>query len=89
MVYCVVLVENTSIKLVVDVSWVESEYSAHDLNSGLRPCTKRKIFYSPFAVPPNFALPIRRDFDENAESCYMSYLLHSFGEHNFVKYIYP
>lgn len=85
MVFSVVLVENTSIKLVVDISWVQNEYSAHDLNLGLRPCTKRKIFYSPFAVPPNFTLPTRRDFEENVESCYTAYLLHSFGKHEFNK----
>lgn len=80
-VHCVVLISNSTTKIIIDRQWVDmSAIGAHELNYGLKKHILRKVFYSPEAKSANFDLPISEQFDENADGCYEGFVLQSFGE---------
>lgn len=80
-IYCVVLLKDTNRTLIVEHHWVTTLSNARDLEYGVKKSIERKIFYSKLSQPANFDLPIRDDFDENIDACYIGYILKLYGKY--------
>lgn len=79
--FSVVRLKNSGEKLVVRSDWIFGMNSARTSRYGCRSTRQLLIFYSPTSIDEaNFALPVNTEYDATKITCYMGYVLKTFGE---------
>lgn len=81
--YIVVIFENSRVIRSVPWKWVDGLNMLRIFNGGgVKKYLKRKVFFcANLAAVANFELPIRDDFDELVNACYVGRILKAFGKY--------
>lgn len=79
--YVCVILKNSKEIIVVPHTWINLSASRVFNGAGAKKFVERKIYYSPNAsTKATFTLPIREQFDETINSCYLGKCLMGFGK---------